>query len=164
VKPADVATRLKGLSLPMYQERNGIPDPRVWKAALERVLTPPQQEAWKQECKEADDWHYHSLSALIATEIGKKVLLKPDKNAVLEQKIEAVLRTYDEEISNFLSRGWHLQSYYNAVPVAFLTEAEMGGIFTAREIETVRTRCLGQAQQYADMIKQQHTIRIKNKR
>ena len=106
-------------------------------------------------------WQMRSTSALVASEVEKFVRISPEKHELLVKKLETVLEEYLADITNFLSAGWQLQSYYSCIPVAFLSEAELKEIFTATEIEKVRTRCLGQAQQYADMIKQQHTRRKK---
>jgi len=161
VKPGDVAARLEGLSIGWSEDRQGLKDPPLWKATLERLLSAPQQEAWKQECHAMELWQSRGTTALVATEVEKYVKLSPEKYELLIKKLETVLEEYLPDISNFLSGGWQFQSYYACIPVAFLSEAEMKEIFTDREIGKVRTRCLGQAQQYADMIKQQHTRRKK---
>ncbi len=161
VKPGEAAARLKALSTGWSENRQGVKDPPLWKATLERVLTAPQQETWKQECRAMELWQMRSTSALVATEVEKFVRISPEKHELLVKKLETVLEEYLADITNFLSAGWQLQSYYSCIPVAFLSEAELKEIFSATEIEKVRTRCLGQAQQYADMIKQQHTRRKK---
>jgi hypothetical protein len=161
VKPDEAAARLEGLSTGWTEDRQGVKEPPLWKATLVRVLTAPQQEAWKQECHAMELWQSRGTSALVATEAGKYVRLSPEKHELLVKKLETVLEEYLPDMNNYLSGGWQLQSYYSCVPLAFLSEAEMKEIFTAKEIEKVRIRCLGQAQQYADMIKQQHTRRKK---
>jgi hypothetical protein len=75
---------------------------------------------------------------------------------LLLQKVDAVINTYEAEISNFFSPGWQFQSYYNTIPLALLAEKEMAEVFNPKQLETVRTRSLGRVTQYADMIRQQH--------
>jgi hypothetical protein len=164
VKPADLPARLKSLSLESGQGRVEQPLPELWKTAVEQALTAPQQEAWKAECDAAEDWQVRSISAVVSTGITRTVRLKADKEALLREKIGEKVRTYGPEINNYLSQGWFLSGYYDTVPVAMLSDAEMAAVFTAKEIEAVRTRCLSRSQQYAEIIKQQHQSRVRNSR
>lgn len=156
VKPGDIPARLKALSMPRFQESRKKVEPRIWTAALQRLLTAPQLELWKQEGKAREDWQQRATSALVVTEVEKYLVLPPEKRESLLQKVDAVINTYETEISNFFSPGWQFQSYYNTIPLALLAEKEMAEIFNPKQLETVRTRSLGRVSQYADMIRQQH--------
>ena len=156
VKPGDIPARLKALSMPRFQEARKQVQPRIWTAALQRLLTAPQLELWKQEGKAREDWQQRATSALVVTEVEKYLVLLPEKRELLLQKVDAVINTYETEISNFFSPGWQFQSYYNTIPLALLAEKEMAEVFNPKQLETVRTRSLGRVSQYADMIRQQH--------
>lgn len=156
VKPGDIPARLKALSMPRFQESRKQVEPRIWTAALQRLLTAPQLELWKQEGKAREDWQQRATSALVVTEVEKYLVLPSEKRELLLQKVDAVINTYEAEISNFFSPGWQFQSYYNTIPLALLAEKEMAEVFNPKQLETVRTRSLGRVTQYADMIRQQH--------
>lgn len=156
VKPGDIPARLKALSMPRFQESRKQVQPRIWTAALQRLLTAPQLELWKQEGKAREDWQQRATSALVVTEVEKYLVLPSEKRELLLQKVDAVINTYEAEISNFFSPGWQFQSYYNTIPLALLAEKEMAEVFNPKQLETVRTRSLGRVTQYADMIRQQH--------
>ncbi len=156
VKPGDIPARLKALSMPRFQESRKQVEPRIWTAALQRLLTAPQLELWKQEGKAREDWQERATSALVVTEVEKYLVLPSEKRELLLQKVDAVINTYEAEISNFFSPGWQFQSYYNTIPLALLAEKEMAEVFNPKQLETVRTRSLGRVIQYADMIRQQH--------
>ena len=156
VKPGDIPARLKALSMPRFQEARKQVEPRIWTAALQRLLTAPQLELWKQEGKAREDWQERATSALVVTEVEKYLVLPAEKRELLLQKVDAVINTYETEIANFFSPGWQFQTYYNTIPLALLAEQEMAEVFNPKQLETVRTRSLGRVTQYADMIRQQH--------
>jgi hypothetical protein len=163
VKAKDLAGRLNNLSLPGFSTSQGSKDPPLWTAALRRVLSPEQQALWKKETEASMDWRYRSLSAFVASEVGKHVVLRPDKEELLRKTCGKLIAEYEREISSMLSNNWYIQGYYNTVVLALASEEEMKAIFDPKELEAVRTRCLTNSQQYADMIKQQHRARVKNK-
>ena len=61
----------------------------------------------------------------------------------------------------FFSFGWQLQGYYSMIPLAMLTEKEKDEVFDKKQLETVKEKCLVNASQYADMIRQQHKNRVR---
>ncbi|MDB6070054.1 MAG: hypothetical protein JWL81_1225 [Verrucomicrobiales bacterium] len=164
VKPADVPARLKSISVPNNIERRVPEDPKIWTAAVKRLLTEEQNKLWDAESEARREFRLRGLAGLVATEVGKHVFLTPEKDELLRRKMVKVIDEYEDDISNFLSYGWYLQSYYGPVPVALLTDKEMKQIFTAKQIETVKTRGLGNAVQYAEIIKQRHKSRKKTQR
>lgn len=159
VKPSELPDRLEKVYVTNYQERGTPVEAPVWAAALKRFLTKPQLETWKQEGAAARTWRFQALSALVASEVEKQVSLSPEKSALLRDKLEGVIREFETDISNMMSPGWQYQSYYSPIPVALLTEKEMAGIFTPKQLETVRGRCLANADQFATMIRRQHSQR-----
>ena len=161
VKPKDVAARLNNLNMPGFQDRHGTKDPPLWTATLRRVLSPEQQALWQKEEDASSEWRYRSLGAFVASEVGKHVTISPDKEELLRKTCSKLILEYEKDISSMLSNNWYLQGYYNTVPLALASDEELKAIFTPKELETVRTRCLGNSQQYADMIKQQHGARVK---
>lgn len=154
VKPAEVPGRLARVStLSGYQDRNPQADPPLWEAALKRVLTKSQRETWQQECRAGQAWRQRALSAFVASEVERHVTLSPEKNELLVGKLEEVIQKYEPHITNMLSGGWQYQPFYCTIPVALLTEQEMTEIFTPKQLEAVREKSLGQAEQFATMIR-----------
>ena len=47
------------------------------------------------------------------------------------------------------------------IPLAMLTEKEKDEVFDKKQLETVKEKCLVNASQYADMIRQQHKNRVR---
>ncbi|RYD32653.1 MAG: hypothetical protein EOP86_15215 [Verrucomicrobiaceae bacterium] len=157
VKPAELPDRLAKISLfNGYRERIPQADPPLWEAALKRLLTKSQREIWQRECRAGQAWRRRALSAFVASGVERHVTLSPEKSALLLEKLEGVLQKYESDINNMMSPGWQYQSFYSAIPVALLTEKDMAGIFTPKQLETVRTRCLGQAEQFATMIRRRN--------
>jgi hypothetical protein len=87
------------------------------------------------------------------------VPLKPEKRDALHKKLSEVIADYEPEFANYFSGSWHLQGYYSLVPLAILTEKEMEEFFDKKEIETVKEKCLGNALQYAEMLRRNHKSR-----
>ncbi|MDB6135211.1 MAG: hypothetical protein JWM59_3454 [Verrucomicrobiales bacterium] len=157
VKPAELPGRLAKISLfNGYQERGPQAEPPLWEAALKRLLTKSQREIWQHECRAGQAWRRRALSAFVSSGVEQHVRLSPEKSALLLEKLEGVLQKYESDINNMISPGWQYQSFYSAIPVALLTEKEMAGIFTPKQLETVRTRCLGQVEQFATMIRRRN--------
>lgn len=159
LKPADIPARLRNFSLPNFAGGQAPGDPQVWTAAVNRLLTPQQREAWKTESDAREAWRIRSLSAMVLTEVEKRVLLKPEQIDALQKKLDAVIRDYEPDFSSFFSFGWHLQGYYCTIPLAILTDKEMEEIFDKKQLETVKERCMANILQYAEMLRKQHEQR-----
>jgi len=159
LKPADVPARLQSLNFPYFGERQASAEPKLWTAAVERLLTGPQREAWKVECAAREAWRLRGISAMVLTELEKRVPLKPEQREALHKKLSAVISDYEPDFANFFSSAWHLQGYYALVPLAIMEDKEMEEFFDKKEWETVKEKCLGNALQYADMLRRNHKSR-----
>ncbi|HEX2747562.1 MAG TPA: hypothetical protein VHM91_06165, partial [Verrucomicrobiales bacterium] len=134
-------------------------DPERWTSTVNRLLTEPQRKAWKVECDARDAWRLTGLTAMVVTETEKRIALTSEQREKLQKKMDEVIREYDPDFSNFFSYGWHLQGYYSMIPMAMLTDKEMEEIFDKKTAETVKEKCLGNALQYAEMIRRNHDSR-----
>jgi hypothetical protein len=161
VKPADVPARLQNLYNPYFSERQVQPDPERWTSAVNRLLTESQRKAWKAECDARDAWRLRGLTDMVVTEIEKRFALTPEQREAVRKKMESVIKEYDPDFTQFFSFGWHLQGYYSMIPMAMLSEKEMEELFGKQLAESVKEKCLGNASQYADMIRRQHSSRTK---
>jgi hypothetical protein len=98
---------------------------------------------------------------MVVTEIEKRFALTPEQREAVRKKMESVIKEYDPDFTQFFSFGWHLQGYYSMIPMAMLSEKEMEELFGKQLAESVKEKCLGNASQYADMIRRQHSSRTK---
>ena len=161
VKPADVPERLKNLYNPYFNERNQAPPPRLWTSAIERLLTEEQRKLWKIEMETREQWRREGLSAIVITEVEKRIVLREEQRAKLRTKVEAVIAEYEPDFNNYFSMGWHLQGYYSLIPIAMLSDKEMEEHFEKKQIEMLKDKTLGNSLQYVEMIRQNHNSRIK---
>ena len=159
VKPEDVPARLQNLYNPYFSERQAQAEPEIWTASVERLLTEPQREAWKKELDSRAAWRRKGLSAMVMTELEKRLILSPEKRAPLHEKIAAVIAEFEPDFANYFSFGWHLQGYYAMIPLAMLSEKEMEEYFDKKQLETVKEKCLGNSVQYVEMIRRNHDSR-----
>jgi hypothetical protein len=159
IKPADLAVRVQNLYNPYFSERQAQADPERWTSTVNRLLSESQRKAWKTECDARDAWRLTGLTAMVVTETEKRIALTSEQREKLQKKMDEVIREYDPDFSNFFSYGWHLQGYYSMIPMAMLTDKEMEEIFDKKTAETVKEKCLGNALQYAEMIRRNHDSR-----
>ncbi len=159
IKPADVAARLNSLYNPYVNDRSQLVDPKVWTAAIDRVLTKEQRDAWKAESETRNGWRSRSISEMTITEAEKRIIIKPELLDEMRTKLAEVLLKYEQDISNYFSYGWHLQGYYSCIPFALLEDAELEKFFGKEQMDTVNDKLLPNARRYADTIKQQHKNR-----
>jgi hypothetical protein len=163
IKPADVPARLQNLYNPYFSERQAQADPERWTATVNRLLSEAQRKAWKAECDSRDAWRMRGLTDMVVTELEKRIILKPEQFEALRKKIAEVIKEYDTDFSNFFSYGWHLQGYYSMIPMAMLSEKELAELLDPKQAETVKEKCLGNATQYAEMIRRNHSARAGKK-
>ena len=159
MKPSDVPARLQNLYNPYFSERNQTPVPRLWTTTVERLLNEAQRSAWKGELDTREAWRRKGLSAMVLTDLEKRIILKPEQREKLHVKITQVIEQYEPDFANYFSFGWHLQGYYAMIPIAMLSDKEMEEHFDKKQIETVKEKCLQNASQYAEMIRRQHKSR-----
>jgi hypothetical protein len=138
VKPADVPARLQNLSNPYFDERQRPQEPRVWSAAVQRHLTEQQREAWKSECASRDAWRLRALTAMVVTELEKRLPLKPEQREKLQRKLTAVITDYEPDFSMYFSLWWYLQGYYTLVPLAMFSDKELEECFDKKQLENVK--------------------------
>ena len=159
VKPSEVPGRLQSLYNPYFSERTQVAPPQLWTAAVERLLNSEQRTLWKKELDAREAWRRKGLSAMVITDLEKRLILKPEQRENLLKKVAEVIEQYEPDFSNYFSFGWHLQGYYAMIPIAMFTDKEMGEHFDKKQIETVKEKCLQNASQYAEMIRRQHKSR-----
>jgi hypothetical protein len=159
VKPADVPERLKNLYNPYFSERNQPAPPQFWNAAVERLLNEEQRKSWKKEMEVREQWRREGLAAMVVTDLEKRIAMPEEQRAKLLRKVDEVITQYEPDFASYFSVGWHLQGYYSLIPIAMFTEKEMEEHFDKKQLETVKDKMLGNALQYAEMIRQQHKSR-----
>ena len=159
VKPSEVPGRLQNLQNPYFPERTQLPPPKLWTAAVDRLLTSEQRALWKTELDAREAWRRKGLSAMVISDLEKRLILKPEQREKLHKKVAQVVADYEPDFTNYFSLGWHLQGYYAMIPIAMFTDKEMEEHFDKKQIETVKEKCLQNATQYAEMIRQQHKSR-----
>jgi hypothetical protein len=161
LKPADVPARLQNLYNPYNNDRQVLPEPRLWTAAVERLLSGPQLESWKAEQDARDAWRRRAMVAMVVSELEKRVPIKAERREALEKKLAEVIADYAQELGTYFSGTWYLQGYYTLVPLALFTDAEMAEFFDKQELETVKEKCLANATQYAEMLRRNRANRKK---
>ncbi len=159
VKPADVPERLKNLYNPYFSERNQPEPPPLWTAAVERLLDEGQRSLWKAEMDLREQWRREGLTAAVVTDLEKRIAMTEEQRTKLARKVEEVITQYEPDFANYFSFGWHLQGYYSLIPIAMFTDKEMEEHFDKQQRETVKDKMLGNAMQYAEMIRQNHKSR-----
>ena len=117
-----------------------------------------------EECDARDALRLTGLTAMVVTETEKRISLTNGQREKLQKKMDEVIREFDQDFSNFFSYGWHLQGYYSMIPLAMLTDKEMEEVFDKGQAETVKEKCLGNAMQYAEMIRRNHDSRAGRKK
>jgi hypothetical protein len=159
VKPADVPERLKNLYNPYFSERNQPAPPQFWNAAVERLLNEEQRKSWKKEMEVREQWRREGLAAMVVTDLEKRIAMPEEQRTKLLKKVDEILTQYEPDFANYFSFGWHLQGYYSLIPIAMFTDREMEEHFDKKQRETVKDKMLGNALQYAEMIRQNHKSR-----
>jgi len=159
LKPADVPERLKNLYNPYSSERHQPAPPPLWTTAVERLLDEAQRKAWKEAMDIREQWRREGLTAVVLTEIEKRLAMPEEQRLKLARKVDDVITQYEPDFANYFSQGWHLQGYYSLIPIAMFTDKEMEEHFDAKQREALQDKLLGNSMQYAEMIRQNHKSR-----
>ncbi|MGI9240521.1 MAG: hypothetical protein ACR2RV_06950, partial [Verrucomicrobiales bacterium] len=161
VAPADLPARLKGSSMPRFSNPSKVVDPPIFASTIDRVLSADQKKRWGEECEARVRWGQDSKVAILMTEVDKFVLLEPEKRQLLEQMLGPVLNDYQQELDNMFSYQWHIQGYYNLIPLMLLDEEELASVLDKEQLRVIRSRNAGHFDGMIKSLKNNHKSRKK---
>jgi hypothetical protein len=159
--PAEqLPARLAEFSMPNFGRRPKEPDPPMWVTAVDQSLNEDQKKVWQAAADERAKWQQIGVSSFIVSELEKNLPLKQEQIDKLREKVSAIIIDYQSDIENYFSTGWHLQGYYNMVPVALIPEKEMAEMFSKPELDIINDS-MASANNYVESLRKQHDQRVK---
>ena len=164
VTPEDLPARLNQNRSSYYSNRGEISDPQIWVKTIARVLSEEQKKAWEAESEAAENWNKLTQQEIMMTEVDKNIPLEAEKRDALEKLVSKVMDDYHPELKQMLSANWHIQGYYGLVPLAVLTDDELGKVFSKEQISIVRSRDQGNFDGRLKSMKQMRKQRLKQER
>ena len=127
---------------------------------VDQSLDENQKKVWQAAADERAKWLQIGVSSFIVSELEKNLPLKQEQIDKLREKISAIIIDYQSDIENYFSTGWHVQGYYNMIPVALIPEKEMAEMFSKPELDIIKDS-MANANNYVESLRQQHDQRVK---
>jgi hypothetical protein len=160
--PQNIRQMLAGLSRSTYRSNRRKPEESsLWLNAVKRLLTPAQQQQWNRVLGEREDFALNAKAQMTLSELDRRRHLSSKQLAAIRPLLIEVLRSYQVDMEQYMSWGWHLQSYYALMPLAGVPEEKLKPLFTEEKWKAIAERDLAECQQYWDGIQQMHERRLK---
>jgi len=160
----NIAVMLGGMGRISFGSSNGqtTPEQPVWKTAVETLLTPDQQTAWKAEVEAREANRLDALAGIVVMDMDRRRQLSTEQCEKLRPHLRKLLQEYLPDIGRYMNDSWYLQSYSAGMPLAGVPEKDMKAVLTARQWELFKKTDLPETSQYWESVKQWHNRRFPN--
>jgi len=161
--PAGLPQRLATLGTAGFGQELAPFETALWLDALDRQLTPEQQQRWAAAQLERRSFLRLTQRQLVLSELDHQLALTAEQVAFFDQRLAQLLAEYAEDLDEYNgSRRWHLQAYSMLTPVAGIPEKELKAQLSEAQMTLWLERSASQVKHYWEGVKRKHDARIKD--